>query len=619
MSANVARRLGALGPVVLLLACSTVVDGPSVSCAVSEVTLSPPTASLVTGSEITVGAFVKASNCTTGPTITWTTSSATVAAVANAGSSAIVSAVNPGTATITVTAAGEAGSAQATMTVVVSGKPVASVKVNPSSSTIQPGATMQFSAELRDAAGNLLNGRAVTWSSGATNVATVSSTGLVTGVGAGTAQITAQSELVSGNASVTVVTIPAASVSVAPSSSTIPAGQTVQLTATVRDQGGNVLTGRPVTWTSSTPAIASVDENGLVSGVSQGSVTITARAENAFGTADVSVGGGSDSDRMAWATIEGNGTPSVLHSFNGKSGSVFVTRRATGRYFVSFGNMGDPLGAQPGNAETVMLSPVGSPGRVCGLDAWTDVGSALQVNVDCADLQGTFADADFNVLVVGRGALTGSSAFLRTTTLAPQYTPDAKWAWNNEDKPMSVTLAGSSRTLDLGASSLTGAGYQVTLFNPASPAVCGPSAFATNSSLVSVRCFNPNGFPEDRLFTMLMVQGGRGTLPNARFGYATVDQPSAAQYQPAGSLARSSTGGAITVTKLATGQWRVRFGGLAGPANSEIAFVSQFGQPYAACFIESSVSAGADFDVIVRCTGADGLPLDHAFSLLVLE
>jgi hypothetical protein len=83
--------------------------------------------------------------------------------------------------------------------------------------------------------------------------------------------------------------------------------------------------------------------------------------------------------------------------------------------------------------------------------------------------------------------------------------------------------------------------------------------------------------------------------------------------------ARSSSGHDVVVMRLETGHWHVRFPGLAGPAGSEVVLVSLIGQPYAACFVESSASVGADFDVMVRCTDAGGLPLDHAFSLLVLE
>jgi hypothetical protein len=70
------------------------------------------------------------------------------------------------------------------------------------------GAVQQFSAILKDASGNLLTGRAVTWSSSSPTLASVSGTGLVTGLLAGSATIRATSEGQSGSAVVTVTVVP---------------------------------------------------------------------------------------------------------------------------------------------------------------------------------------------------------------------------------------------------------------------------------------------------------------------------------------------------------------------------------------------------------------------------
>jgi Big-like domain-containing protein len=80
---------------------------------------------------------------------------------------------------------------------------VASVDVQPTSGTIDPGQTLQLTATPRDAAGTALT-RAVTWSTSAAAVATVSSTGLVTALTAGSATITATSETRSGTSAINV-------------------------------------------------------------------------------------------------------------------------------------------------------------------------------------------------------------------------------------------------------------------------------------------------------------------------------------------------------------------------------------------------------------------------------
>jgi len=166
---------------------------------------------------------------------------------------------------------------------------VASVTVTPPTARIAVGESVQLKATTKDAAGNVLTGRVVTWASSNLAVATVSSTELVTGVAAGQATITATSEGESGTAAITVTTVPVASVTVAPPTATVEAGQTVQLTATTRDANQNVLAGRVVTWASGNTTVASVSTTGLVTGVAGGQATITATSEGQSGTAAVAV------------------------------------------------------------------------------------------------------------------------------------------------------------------------------------------------------------------------------------------------------------------------------------------------------------------------------------------
>jgi uncharacterized protein YjdB len=86
--------------------------------------------------------------------------------------------------------------------------PVASVTVAPSSASVGVGTATQLAATPRDALGNALSGRVITWTSGNTAVATVNTTGRVTGVALGTVTITATSEGQSGTAEITVTAAP---------------------------------------------------------------------------------------------------------------------------------------------------------------------------------------------------------------------------------------------------------------------------------------------------------------------------------------------------------------------------------------------------------------------------
>src|SRR3989449_26191 len=76
-------------------------------------------------------------------------------------------------------------------TVTVHPVPVASVAVSPASPSIAVGQTVQLAAVTKEAAGNVLTGRTVTWTTSNSSVATVSASGLLTGVTIGTATITA--------------------------------------------------------------------------------------------------------------------------------------------------------------------------------------------------------------------------------------------------------------------------------------------------------------------------------------------------------------------------------------------------------------------------------------------
>ena len=94
---------------------------------------------------------------------------------------------------------------------------------------------------------------------------------------------------VSDTAIVTVTPVPVAALNVAPAAATIAVGATIQLVATTIDSAGNVLTGRSVNWASGNSGAASVDGNGLVTGMGAGAATITATSEGKSGTARITV------------------------------------------------------------------------------------------------------------------------------------------------------------------------------------------------------------------------------------------------------------------------------------------------------------------------------------------
>src|SRR5882762_5763537 len=166
---------------------------------------------------------------------------------------------------------------------------VSSTTVTPPAATILVGLTAAFSATTRDSTGAILTGRVITWRSTATGIATVNASGVAMGVSAGSASIIATSEGKSDTSAVTVTAVPVASVTVTPATASVGVGGTTPFTATTRDSAGTILTGRVITWASTTPAVATVNGSGVASGVAPGSASIIATSEGKSDTSVVTV------------------------------------------------------------------------------------------------------------------------------------------------------------------------------------------------------------------------------------------------------------------------------------------------------------------------------------------
>jgi trimeric autotransporter adhesin len=165
--------------------------------------------------------------------------------------------------------------------------PVASVAVSPTTANLLVGVVdsttlgkVVITPTLKDAGGNVLSGRTITWSSSADSVAKVSSTGVVTAAGAGTASITATSEGQHGQVSV-IVTRPAVdTITVTPLASTIKVGSSETLVVTLLDAQGHALGGgRAIVEFNNSPSIISAS-GGTITGVAPGTGTISYKSEN---------------------------------------------------------------------------------------------------------------------------------------------------------------------------------------------------------------------------------------------------------------------------------------------------------------------------------------------------
>ena len=166
---------------------------------------------------------------------------------------------------------------------------VATVSVTLSVTSLLPGRSATATAEMRSAAGDVLSGRSVSWSSSNTAIATVDGSGNVTAVATGTSTISATSEGKTGSATLTVLQAPVATVSVSLVSGQVIVGGTTNASAITKDDRGNTLTGRTVTFSSSAPSVATVNASGVVTAVAPGATNIVATSEGQSGTASLTV------------------------------------------------------------------------------------------------------------------------------------------------------------------------------------------------------------------------------------------------------------------------------------------------------------------------------------------
>lgn len=151
--------------------------------------------------------------------------------------------------------------------------PVASVVVEPGDTALVVQAAAPLRATLRDAQGNVLADRVVTWSSSNTAVAEVQN-GVLQAKTLGTATVTATSEGISGSASVRVVPL----LVVTPELPSLLVGDSLDALVQQLTDIGTPVGPLPVTWTMSGSAIASVTGTGRVRASGPGTAWLVAEA-----------------------------------------------------------------------------------------------------------------------------------------------------------------------------------------------------------------------------------------------------------------------------------------------------------------------------------------------------
>lgn len=224
-------------------------------------------------------------------TFTYKSSNETVATVDENG---LVTPLKAGTATITVTAKAvvtttngmpiltKTATAKCTVTVTDNSIPATNIELDASSKTMTVGEKAKLTATVKpdDSTDK------VTWKSNNDKIVSVDENGNITALATGTTEITATAGSVSAVCKVTVEGVKVSKVELNKTSVSLKVGGTEQLTATVTPDNA---TDKTVTWTSSKPTVAAVDENGKITAVAPGTATITATADGKSATCTVTV------------------------------------------------------------------------------------------------------------------------------------------------------------------------------------------------------------------------------------------------------------------------------------------------------------------------------------------
>ena len=249
--------------------------------AVSGVELDQTTLKLSPGGKAALVATVSPENAKD-KSLTWSSSNEAIVTVDENGN---VTAVKEGTATITVTTADGGYTAKATVTVSADVVAVTGVSLDKTTLSLAPNESSTLKATVTP---TKASNKGVTWTSSDNTVATVSSTGKVTAKKDGTATITVTTKDggFTATCTVTVKTVKATGVKVNKTSVTVKEGKTITVTATVAPTNA---TNKNVTWTTADASIAKVSQTGVITGVKEGTTTITVTTKDGGHTATVNV------------------------------------------------------------------------------------------------------------------------------------------------------------------------------------------------------------------------------------------------------------------------------------------------------------------------------------------
>lgn len=396
----------------------------TVTVPVESITLDITTLTLEIGQKTSLKATVSPADATNA-TLSWKTSSPSVASVTDKGE---VAAHAAGSAVITVSAGGKDATCQVTVHEKII--PVESITLSKSEVKVSKGRTVTISATVKPV--NATD-KTVNWSSSDPSVATVDAKGKITGVRGGTTTVTARAGDAEASCLVE-VTAEVESITLSEKSIAIPEGTTAQLSATVNPEDA---TDKTLTWSSSNKTIATVDENGLVTGVKGGKTVITVKAGNKSATCAVTVTVPVESvtlDKSTASVDEGSTLRLSATVYPSYASDKTVTWTSSDESVATVDASGKVTGVSRGKA--VITAQAGDCSATC----------QLTVTVPVASI-----DLDQAAITLDKG----TTASLKATVL-PADATDPSVTWTSSDEAVvSVDGNGKIKALKGGSAKIT--------------------------------------------------------------------------------------------------------------------------------------------------------------------
>ena len=272
------------------------------SIPVESITLSPSSATIKVGSTTQISAGIKPENATSRELV-WTSSDNSIATVDSNG---VVKGIKPGTVTITAKTKDGKVVSTSTITVEEATPTITSISFTEDNVSVKKGDTLPLTVKIEPVE---LSSSKLTFKSSDTSIVTVDENGKITGVKKGTATITvttSNGKTATCTVTVTDDTIPVESITLSPEKVEVGVGGSKQVVATISPANA---TNRELIWTSSDTSIATVDSNGIVTGVKVGNVTITAKTTDGTVVATIPCEVDNDDDSNEFKVYDKEKTP----------------------------------------------------------------------------------------------------------------------------------------------------------------------------------------------------------------------------------------------------------------------------------------------------------------------